>query len=631
MSKHEADIIIVGGGTAGLVLANRLSANPDLDIFLIEAGQDLTSDPRTQTPALWYGLLSTPADWGFNTEPQAALAGKEFRQPQGRQLGGSSGLNGAVFVANSRANVDAWGALGNDGWNWETMAPYYRKVFHLTLPEDPAKIKELGLEYVDLQNFSGSEDGLIQASFPDAVVDPSASAWVQTLRGLGYPMKKDPFSGESVTGGYINAAAIHAVNKTRSYSATAYYLPVKGRPNLRVVTGAQVTRIILEGDGESEPTATGVEYTTNSTSTTEPIVARARREVILSAGAYNSPKLLELSGIGSPAILSQFGIPVRVANPHVGENLQDHAMAGVSFEVQDSVNFTLDDITRQLPAAVEAAIRDYQTTRSGPFTVGGFYSSALLPVPDFADPETGADELDKVLALTLEDDNHNTKDGIDRFALSARSDFLRALLTNHADDSTAAYFSYPAQVDFTDTGVNSTDGYVPNVPRPENYLTIFAMLLHPLSRGSTHITSTSPAAAPSIDPRYLSHPVDTDILARHLRFIDRIASAAPFSSFLKPGGKRSPGVPENLATAPLTEVSEYVRAACMNNYHTTGTCAMLPRERGGVVDARLKVWGVRGLRIVDASVVPIIPRGNSQSTVYAVAERAADLVLEEYV
>ncbi|KAL4938338.1 hypothetical protein BDV06DRAFT_215188 [Aspergillus oleicola] len=615
MSEQEADIIIVGGGTAGLVLATRLSANPNLDILLLEAGQDLSSDPRTQTPALWYGLLSTDADWGFNTEPQAALAGKKFRQPQGRQLGGSSGLNGMVFVANSRANVDAWGALGNEGWDWETLAPYYRKVFHMTLPKDPAKIKELGLEYVDVQNASGSEDGLIQASFPNALLDPSASAWVQSLRGLGYPMKKDPFSGEAVTGGYINAAAIHPVNKTRSYSANAYYLPVKGRTNLRIVTGAQVTRVILKplSDGEGEPTATGVEYTTNST--TQPLTAKARREVILSAGAYNSPKLLELSGIGSPAVLSQFGIPVQVANSHIGENLQDHAMAGVSFEVHDS--------------ALAAAMRDYQTKRSGPFTVGGFYSSALLPVPDFADPETGASELEKVIALALKNDDDN-EDGVDRFASIARCDFLRALLTNHADEATGAYFTNPAQVDFTDTGVNSSDGYTPTPARPENYITIFAMLLHPLSRGSTHITSASTADPPRIDPRYLSHPVDAEILARHVRFIATIASAPRLSSFLKPGGKRSPGVPANLATAPLAEVAEYVRAACMNNYHTIGTCAMMPRHRGGVVDAWLRVWGVRGLRVVDASVVPIMPRGNIQSTVYALAERAADLVLQEY-
>jgi choline dehydrogenase-like flavoprotein len=168
---HEADIIIVGGGTAGLVLAARLSANPNLQILVLEAGNDPTSEPRSQIPALWPGLLNTENEWGFNIAPQAALGGKEFRQPQGRQLGGSSGLNGIVFIANSRANVGAWGASGNEGWDWDTLGPYYRRVYRMTLPKDPAKIEELGLEYVDVDKngVAGPADGPIQASFADAV------------------------------------------------------------------------------------------------------------------------------------------------------------------------------------------------------------------------------------------------------------------------------------------------------------------------------------------------------------------------------------------------------------------------------------------------------------------------------
>jgi choline dehydrogenase-like flavoprotein len=400
MPTHEADIIIVGGGTAGLVLASRLSANPSLEILVIEAGNDTTSDPRTQIPALWYGLLDTENEWGFNITPQAALGGKAFRQPQGRQLGGCSGLNVGVFIANSAANVDAWGALGNEGWDWETLGPYYRKVFRMTLPRDPKKVKELGLEYVDVDEngVSGSVDGPIQASFPDAVDDPSAGAWVRTLRGLGYAMSGDPFSGEPMLGGYINALATDPVTKTRSYSANAYYVPVKDRPNLRVVTGAQVTRVIFESSSpDAEPTATGVEYVLTGGETH---TAKARSEVILSAGAINTPKLLELSGIGSSAILNQFGIPVRVDNPHVGENLQDHAMAGVSFEVKDSYKSTLDDLSRQVPEALETAMREYQTNRTGPFTVGGFCSSALMSLAEFADLEPDGTEGSRILALT---------------------------------------------------------------------------------------------------------------------------------------------------------------------------------------------------------------------------------------
>jgi choline dehydrogenase-like flavoprotein len=186
--------------------------------------------------------------------------------------------------------------------------------------------------------------------------DLSAGAWVRTLSDLGYSMRGDPFSGDPVLGGYINALAIDPVTKTHSYSAKAYYLPIKDRPNLRVVTGAQVTRVILQSSiPGAEPSATGVEYTVNGGET---LTAKARHGVILSAGAINTPKLLELSAIGSPAILKHFAIPVRVDNPHVGENLQDPVMAGVSFEVVDSYRSTTDDIARQVPEALDKAMRD---------------------------------------------------------------------------------------------------------------------------------------------------------------------------------------------------------------------------------------------------------------------------------
>ncbi|KKZ61621.1 hypothetical protein EMCG_03867 [[Emmonsia] crescens] len=609
MPSPVADIIIIGGGTAGLVLAARLSENSKLQVLVLEAGQDQTGDPRVQTPALWPALVATDSDWRFITEPQVALNGKQIPQPQGRLLGGSSAINGMAFIANSKANIDAWGALGNAGWDWETISPYYKKTFSLTLPSE-AKITELGLEYVDM-NVCGS-DGPIQASFPDALVDPIAHAWVESLKGLGYPMKSDPFTGEGF-GGYTNAASIDPVTKTRSYSANAYYLPVKERSNLRVVTGAQVNRAILERSVDGEITATGAEYTKDG----QTVIVKAQREVIVAAGAYNSPKILELSGIGSPALLSQLGIPMFVDNPNVGENLQDHALVGLSYEVQDFIE-TKDDLMRQVPEVLGAAMQDYQTKQFGPFTVGGNYSSALLPLSDFSHPETGAQELERVLALTL------LKDPLELFATDL-SNFVRSLLRN-PHEATGGYFTYPAQSDFTGSGVDAEE-LVSKFP--ENYITICVSLLQPLSRGACHIVSANPAEAPQIDPRYLSHPADLDILARHARFIDTIATSQPIASMLKREGKRSPGAPHDLRAVSLDEVKNYVRSACKSTFHPTSTCAMMPREKGGVVDARLRVWGVNRLRVVDASVIPIVPRGNSQSAVYAVAERAADLILQD--
>ncbi|PWY69652.1 glucose-methanol-choline oxidoreductase-like protein [Aspergillus sclerotioniger CBS 115572] len=607
MSVSEADIIIIGGGTAGLALAARLTENPNLQVLVLEAGQDQTDDPRVQTPALWPGLVATDSDWKFMTAPQVALGGKQIPLPQGRILGGSSAMNGMAFIANSKANIDAWGALGNTGWDWDTLSPYYRKTFTLTLPSED-KRQELGLEYVD-KSVNGT-DGPIQASFPDAVLDPIANAWVESLRGLGYPMSTDPFSGVAY-GGYTNAATIDPVKKTRSFSANVYYLPAKDRTNLHVVTGALVQKVLLEVVPDGDAKATGVKYAKDNSVFT----VTALREVILCAGAFNSPKLLELSGIGSRTILESFNLPVIIDNPSVGENLQDHVLAGLSFEVEDFIN-TKDDLMRRVPEVLGAAMESYHARQFGPFTIGGNYSSALLPLPDFSDPTTGSDELATVLATTVPDSS-------DPFAADLAS-FVRSLLENPRE-ATGGYFTYPAQSDFKGSGAAMR---TIQSKLPENYITICVSLMHPLSRGTCHISSADPADHPIIDPRYLTHPADLEMLARHTRFIDAIAASQPLASKLKPGGKRL-GSPDDLRKISLDDVKEYVKCAGKSTFHPTSTCAMMPREKGGVVDSRLRVWGTNGLRIVDASVIPIVPRGNTQSAVYAIAERAADLIKED--
>jgi choline dehydrogenase-like flavoprotein len=516
-----------------------------------------------------------------------------------------------AFIANSQVNVDAWGKLGNPDWDWKTLEPYYKKTYTLTLPSEEQQ-KQLGLEYVDRQT-SGFE-GPLHASYPDAIKDPVANAWIESLRSLGFPMSSDPFSGNAV-GGYINAATIEPVEKTRSYSQTAYYEPIKDRPNLRIITGALVEKILFRHtDPDEDFVATGCQYRNNGILHS----VTARQTVIISAGVFNSPKILELSGIGSHAILEKHKIEVLIDNPNVGENLQDHVLAGLSFEVQDSIN-TKDDLMRRVPAALGAAMEEYKTNRFGPFTVGGNYSSALLPVPEFSNPATGNSELLQVLNMIPESSESSYSSDL--------ISFVRSILCN-PHEATGGYFTYPAQADFKGSGAGDE---VLRIKFPENYITVAVSLLHPLSRGSSHITSSDVADSPVIDPRYLTHPLDVELLARHTRYIESIVASPPLASILKPGGKRSPGVPDDLRKAPLEEVKDYVKSAAKSSWHPTSTCSMMPREKGGVVDSRFRVWGTTNLRVVDASVIPIATRGNTQSSVYAIAERAVDLIKHDLV
>ncbi|KIA75446.1 hypothetical protein HK57_00090 [Aspergillus ustus] len=598
----EADIVVIGAGTAGLVVASRLAQDTNLSIVVLEAGQDQTEDPRVLTPGLWPSLLHSSSDWDFTSVPQDALNGNTVGFPQGRLLGGTSAMNGQALIANSKSNIDAWGKLGNPGWDWETLLPFYKKSFSLTLPSEE-KQKELGLDYVEPE-YTGI--GPLKASFPDALDDPVAHAWVETFRGLGKFMSGDPFSGMT-TGGYTNAATVDPVSKTRSYAGNAYYQPVKERPNLRVITGALVERILFSDSttGEGEPTATGVQYVKEETSFT----ITARREVILAAGVFNTPKILELSGIGSRALLEKHNIKTIIDNPHVGENLQDHIFVPVYFEVQDSIE-TKDKFMRGDTAAIAASMEQYATRKFGTFTVGGNYSGALLPLADFEDAETGAADRAAVLASIPP----ASPSSLSPFETDL-ADYIRTLISTPTE-ATGAYFTFLAQSDL-------------RAAQSGNYLTIAVGLVSPLSRGSSHITSSDASDAPRIDPRYLTHAIDLEMLARHTRYIETIREAEPLASMLKPAGRRSPGAPGDLRSVSLDEVKGYVKEKAKSTFHPVGTCAMAPKSKGGVVDARLRVWGVQGLRVVDASVMPIIPRANIQSTVYAVAERAVDFIRED--
>ncbi|KAI0145239.1 glucose-methanol-choline oxidoreductase-like protein [Xylariaceae sp. FL1272] len=593
------DFIIVGGGTAGLVLASRLSEVTEFSVLVLEAGEDKSDDPRVTTPALFPTLMGSDADWNTITEPQITLHGRTIDIPHGRVLGGSSAINGQAFVATSKACIDEWGNLGNEGWSWEALAPHFKKCHSLVVPEDDALSTHLSLSHIDTDVHGKS--GPIRASFPDAINNPLPKAWIETLESLGHRVTGDPFTGQFV-GAFTNATTIDPETRQRSFAVSAYLKPVQHRSGLHVTTGAHVTRVLL-ANAQSSVTADGVEYVQDGTTRT----AHARKEVILCAGALRTPSILELSGIGDPDLLSALSIPLVVANRFVGENLQDHPMSGLSFEVEDDVE-TIDDLQRQDPAAIKICMDQYTESKSGPLAAGAIFSYAFLGLKR-SGIEYDAQDGDS-------QDTHPIKE--------AQMKYFHQILEDPGE-STAWFFTYAAQGNF---GSSSGSSLMQSGFLPGNYYSVAICLAQPLSRGCVHIRSANPFDPVRVDPRYFAHPMDLEVFARHMTYISTIVETAPLSNLLKANGRRNAIAPADISD--VQSMKEYLRKATLSSWHPTSTCAMLPLDKGGVVNERLVVHGTSNLRVVDASVFPLTTRGNPMATVYAVAEMAADIIKKDW-
>ncbi|KAK1243245.1 hypothetical protein MKX07_003873 [Trichoderma sp. CBMAI-0711] len=570
------DYIIVGGGTAGLVLAARLTEDPSKQVLVLEAGEDLTGDARLSVPAMWPTLLNTDADWKFETIPQPGLNNRAISFPQGKVLGGSSAINGLSFTHSSKANVDAWHKLGNPGWDWASFSRSLAKSYTLTSPS---------------ANVTGS--GPLQLSYPKDTDNAWPSIWQQTLEGLGFPKSED--TTRQACGPLFVPDTIHPASKTRSYAGNAYLEPARSRDNLTVIPKAAVNRILFDKNGDAV-TATGVEYIKDGETQ-----AATGKEIILTAGTINSPRLLELSGVGDAKRLEKLGIDVVVNNPNVGENLQNHPMCGLSFEAQDSEK-TMDSLARQDPAALQAAMAAY-AQQLGPFASSGTNNAAQLPFPGIK-TAGGKAEVGELISKYITSANT----GDNAAFVEAQANFVRSILTS-PEEASGYYISFPGYAAFNPDGTMA-----PPPAGNGKHFSIALLLAHPLSRGSVHITSATDVA---IDPRYFSHPLDIEVLARHLGFVESIASAQPLASHLKAVEKRN---------AAVEQAKEYLRRTAVGAHHFTGTCSMMPEALGGVVDAQLRVYGVPNLRVADASIIPLTPRANPQATVYGVAEHAAGII-----
>lgn len=518
-------------------------------------------------------------------------------------MGGSSAINILFWTHASQKDIDNWGALGNDGWSWDAVFPYYKKSENYMAPSGELE-KELETGYIKPRIHG--RHGAVDASFP-AEHGPFDEAWPRTYANLGQAVNGDPKDGLAL-GGYTNLISMNSTVNERSFSANAYLNPALGRKNLKVITFALIEKINFESQKQhGDLVASGLTYSQGNKSHT----IKARKEVLLCAGSFGSPHILELSGIGSSSLLKKQGIRVLLDNPNVGENLQDHAMVPLGWEVKKGIP-TFDDFRD--PKVFEAAYEEYVQNRTGPLSTGAISSAllsykqilhsikgsypetseaALTPTPDCPNPNGRAKQY-KLLYQDLHDPNE---------CIAQEIDNAGGISPQNANDSLTV---------FTTT-------------LPGHFFTMWGVLEHPFSRGSVHLQSSDPKKYPLIDPNYLSHPLDAKVLGDIGLHCQKVAQTAPLADLLKGGGTV---VQKGYETLTKQNAADWVRKSIMSEYHPCGTCAMLPKSDGGVVDSKLKVYGTKNLRVVDASIFPLIPRANLQTLVYAVAERVADWIKE---
>jgi choline dehydrogenase len=504
----DYDYIIVGAGSAGCVLANRLSEDPQKRILLLEAGPRDT-DPWIHVP-LGYGKLFTRTDvnWSYQSEPEAALNGRRVFTPRGKVLGGSSSINGLVYIRGQREDYDGWGIRG---WDFDSLRPYFEKA--------EAKLKVSDLERHEL-----------------------CDAFIASAASLGIPRNDEGFSGDSQEGtGYYRASTYRG---RRRSAAVVYLRPAEKRPNLTVEVKALATKILFEGKR-----AVGVEFVQHGRARK----ASAAAEVLLCGGSFNSPQLLELSGIGKRAFLEEQGIPVVHDLPAVGEDLQDHFYVRTFWRAKGSI--TLNDELASWWRTGRMGL-NYVLFRKGSLTVAAGHAAAFIRTrPESTRPDAQLYFIN--------------------FSSAERGGVLHA----HSGFTTSVS---QCQVE---------------------------------SRGSVHIRSADPAAAPAIRYNYLATENDRRVMVEGLKVLRRIAAAPPLRDY----------VLDEYLPGPKVQSDEDWLAFCRESgstvFHPTSTCRI-----GTVVDEALRVKGVSSLRVVDASVMPSVPSGNINASVLAIAEKAASIL-----
>ena len=528
-SIGDFDYIIVGAGSAGCVLANRLSADPSMKVLLLEAGGK-DNNIWIKVPLGLFYLIGNPRwDWCYETEPEPACNGRRIPVPRGRMLGGSSSINGMVYVRGQPRDYDVWRQLGNAGWSWDDVLPYFKRS------------EDFALGGGDQLHGQGGELRVEDARVRWEILDAFRDAAEQ----VGIPKTNDYNAGN-----YEGSAYFHVTQRrgVRWSTASAFLKPAMSRPNLRVVTDAQVDHLCLDGKR-----VTGVAFRQGD----EPRTATARREVIVSAGAIGSPQILQLSGIGPGAVLERHGVAVHHDLAGVGENLQDHCQPRQLFRVRNTPS--LNEIANSYMQRMRIGL-EYILFRSGPMAIG---------------PAT-------LTAFTRSDPTQDTPN--------------------------IQYHVIP--------------GAYPKLGEPPPTFpgfTAAACNLRPTSRGYVRIKSGDPQAHPAIRYNYLSTPEDQRVAIDSIRLTRRIVGAPAMAKF----------APEEFLPGGNAESDADLLAAARESagtvYHPVGTCKM-GQDLLAVVDERLRVRGVGGLRVIDASIMPNLVSGNTNAPTIMIAEKGADMI-----
>ncbi|TIB89961.1 alcohol oxidase [Wallemia mellicola] len=583
------DYIIAGAGIGGLITANRLTEDENTRVLVIEAGgngDDVRE--RIDIPAQAYldGLPvdGSPYDWAIYTEAQSNLNGRNLHWPRGKIVGGSTAVNALYMTRSTKDQHDAWSELiDDDGWNWDNLLPYFRRFETFTTPKKSLE-KNLSIE---IEHSAHGYDGGIQISFPQYNY-PQNGLWQPTFENLGIDSDKDPFSGQNI-GGYITPNSIDPDTQLRSYAASAYLYPIEtSRSNLVVLTDALVTRVNFD-TSSARPKANGVSFRANGNN--DEFQAHATNEVVIAGGTLGSPQILLQSGIGPRENLESQNVNVLVDLPGVGAHLQDHISATVEFSTTAPVGGSLSD--SELDEQLEI-FREGHFARSLYSTPNG--AIAYIPLEDIMGDETSTflDQLEANMtdATSSGDDPDEVKAG------------YRA---TYESDLENVYKAGNAVVEILMNNLGSNLGFQ-------------LALQHPFSRGKIYLGSSDTSENAKVDPLYLSHPADIQLIRNGLKYIRRLAATEPISTMIR--DEVSPG----LGTSSDDDLDDYIRNSAVSQYHPASSCAMLPEENGGVVDSQMRVYNVDNLRVIDSSTIPLPVAAHHMQVTYAICEKGADLI-----